>query len=75
MISCLPALGQDANVVIHEATNTFLKGIDKDTSFKATSRDAKIHGHSTPIMVSYYLFTIIDTCVYGISISLLLHVH
>jgi ribonuclease Z len=40
----------DADVVIHEATNSYLKGIDKDTDLRSVTRDAIIHGHSTPYM-------------------------
>jgi ribonuclease Z len=45
-------LAQDADVVVHEATNTFLPGVDKDGSMRLVTKDAKIHGHSTPAMVS-----------------------
>lgn len=48
----LASLAQDADVLIHEATNTFLPGVDKDGDLRGASRDAKIHGHSTPHMVS-----------------------
>ena len=44
----ISALAQGADVLIHEATNAFLSGIDKDTNKAAVSKDAKIHGHSTP---------------------------
>ena len=44
----IASLAHGADVLIHEATNTFLSGIDKDTSMDAVMRDAKIHGHSTP---------------------------
>eukprot|EP00578_Thalassiosira_sp_NH16_P007973 CAMPEP_0181123490 /NCGR_PEP_ID=MMETSP1071-20121207/25931_1 /TAXON_ID=35127 /ORGANISM="Thalassiosira sp., Strain NH16" /LENGTH=686 /DNA_ID=CAMNT_0023208643 /DNA_START=430 /DNA_END=2490 /DNA_ORIENTATION=- len=46
----LEGLAQDADVLVHEATNTFLPGVDKDGSVRAVTRDAKIHGHSTPFM-------------------------
>jgi ribonuclease Z len=45
-------LAQDADVVVHEATNTFLPGVDKDGNMRLVTKDAKIHGHSTPAMVS-----------------------
>lgn len=41
-------LAQGADVLVHEATNAFLSGIDKDTSKSEVNRDARIHGHSTP---------------------------
>lgn len=47
-----PGLAQDADVLVHEATNTFLPGVDKDGNMRLVTRDAKIHGHSTPFMVS-----------------------
>jgi len=48
----LTGLAQDADVVVHEATNTFLPGVDKDGNMRLVTKDAKIHGHSTPAMVS-----------------------
>jgi ribonuclease Z len=50
----LEGLSQDADVLVHEATNTFLSGVDKDGNMKMVTRDAKIHGHSTPMMVSNF---------------------
>lgn len=50
----LEGLGQDADVLVHEATNTFLKGIDKDGTLQGVTRDAKIHGHSTPYMAGEF---------------------
>jgi len=44
----ISGLAQGADVLIHEATNAFLSGIDKDTSKEEVARDARIHGHSTP---------------------------
>ncbi|CAJ1941459.1 unnamed protein product [Cylindrotheca closterium] len=44
----LAGLAIDADVVIHEATNSYLSGIDKDTDMRGVTRDAMIHGHSTP---------------------------
>jgi ribonuclease BN (tRNA processing enzyme) len=46
----LDKLAQDATVVIHEATNAFLPGVDKnkDTTVQDVTRDAITHGHSTP---------------------------
>jgi ribonuclease Z len=41
-------LGEGADVLIHEATNTYLAGIDKDTTPEEVTKDARIHGHSTP---------------------------
>jgi ribonuclease Z len=44
-------LAGGADVLIHEVTNTFLPGVDKDGNMKVVTRDAKIHGHSTLSMV------------------------
>lgn len=44
----LTKLALRADVVVHEATNCFLPGIDRDTSLKSVTQDAMIHGHSTP---------------------------
>jgi len=46
----LEGLAQDCDVLIHEATNTFLPGVDKEGTLRLVTRDAKIHGHSTPFM-------------------------
>ena len=47
-------LAQDADVLIHEATNSYLAGIDKDTDLKEVTRDAIVHGHSTPYMAGEF---------------------
>lgn len=44
----LDRLAMNADVVVHEATNTFLAGIDKDTNLGIVTKDAQVHGHSTP---------------------------
>lgn len=44
----------DADVVVHEATNAFLAGLDKDTNLQAVTRDAIVHGHSTPYMAGQF---------------------
>lgn len=44
----ISGLAQGADILVHEATNAFLSGIDKDTSKAEVARDARIHGHSTP---------------------------
>jgi ribonuclease Z len=46
----IEGLAQDCDVLIHEATNTFLPGVDKEGNLRLVTRDAKIHGHSTPFM-------------------------
>ncbi|KAL3907734.1 MAG: hypothetical protein SGILL_008754 [Bacillariaceae sp.] len=47
-------LAQSADVLVHEATNTYLHGFDKDTDMKAVTRDATVHGHSTPRMAGLF---------------------
>lgn len=50
----IAGLAQGADVLVHEATNTYLKGIDKDTTYSAVTREAKVHGHSTPQMAGLF---------------------
>ena len=38
----------NADVVVHEATNSYLTGIDRDTNLRDVTRDTVVHGHSTP---------------------------
>lgn len=44
----------DADVVVHEATNSYLAGIDRDTDIQTVTRDAIVHGHSTPYMAGQF---------------------
>ena len=45
----LKELAGDADVVVHECTNAYLPGIDgKDATLRDVTRDAIVHGHSTP---------------------------
>lgn len=45
----LQELAGDADVVVHECTNAYLPGIDgKDATLRDVTRDAIVHGHSTP---------------------------
>ena len=41
-------LAKDADVIVHESTNAYLQGVDRDTNLRAVTRDAIVHGHSTP---------------------------
>jgi len=50
----IAGLAQGADILVHEATNTYLRGIDKDTTYSAVTRDAKIHGHTTPQMAGIF---------------------
>ena len=43
-----------ADVVVHEATNSFLAGIDRDTDLREVTRDTIVHGHSTPYMAGQF---------------------
>lgn len=40
-------LALNADVVVHEATNVYLEGIDQGNNYSVT-KDAQVHGHSTP---------------------------
>jgi len=50
----LTKLSQGADVVIHEATNTYLAGLDKSTDMNMVTKDTRIHGHSTPSMAGEF---------------------
>jgi ribonuclease Z len=41
-------LAKDCDVLVHEATNAYLAGVDRDTNLRMVTRDAVTHGHSTP---------------------------
>jgi len=44
----LEKLAKGADVVVHEATNAYLYGLDKTGDLRSVGRDAMLHGHSTP---------------------------
>jgi len=50
----ITGLAMDADVVIHEATNSYLSGLDKETNLRAVTRDTIVHGHSTPYMAGEF---------------------
>ena len=50
----IAGLAQGADVLVHEATNAFLSGIDKDTNKAEVAKDAKLHGHSIPEMAGEF---------------------
>mmetsp|Transcript_14686 Transcript_14686/g.29696 ORF Transcript_14686/g.29696 Transcript_14686/m.29696 type:complete len:744 (-) Transcript_14686:349-2580(-) len=50
----MEGIAKGADLVIHEATNAFLTGIDKDTTKGVVTKDAIIHGHSTPEMAGKF---------------------
>lgn len=51
----LTRLAEGADVLIHEATNTYLAGVDnKDTDMSMVTKDTQIHGHSTPQMAGEF---------------------
>jgi ribonuclease Z len=52
--SFITGLAQGADVVIHEATNAFLSGVDNNTNLKEVTSDAMRHGHSTPSMAGAF---------------------
>jgi len=49
----ISGIGEGADILIHEATNTFLKGIDnsKGVTPEMVVKDTMMHGHSTPFSV------------------------
>lgn len=44
----LENLAMGADILIHECTNAYLRGLDRDTNMRKINLDAKNHGHSTP---------------------------
>lgn len=50
----MEVLAKDCDVLIHEATNAYLPGIDRDTNLRSVTRDAVIHGHSTPELAGLF---------------------
>jgi len=47
----LAKLAENADVVVHEATNSFLHALDhRGSSFQTVAKEAVFHGHSTPSM-------------------------
>lgn len=47
-------LARGADVVVHEATNAYFKGISRFTRYVDQERDTFIHGHSTPEMAGRF---------------------
>jgi len=47
-------LAKDCDVLVHEATNAYLPGIDRDTNLRSVTRDAVVHGHSTPELAGLF---------------------
>ena len=50
----LVKLAEHADVVVHESTNCFLAGIDRDTNLRSVTHDAMVHGHSTPQIAGFF---------------------
>merc|ERR1712150_10468 len=51
----IEGLAQGADVLVHEATNTYLAGVDtKETTIQMVTKDAMTHGHSTPYMAGEF---------------------
>ena len=50
----LVKLAHGADLVVHEATNAYLEGIDSNTDWRSVERDAIIHGHSTPTIAARF---------------------
>jgi len=47
-------LARDADLLVHEATNTYLPELDLDTSNQVVTKDTITHGHSTPEMAGRF---------------------
>ena len=54
----LTKLAHGADLIIHEATNAYLEGLDMNTNAAQVERDAIIHGHSTPTMAARFARTV-----------------
>lgn len=56
----MATLAYGADVIVHEATNAFLPGVDtkKDANYRDVTRDCIIHGHSTPQMAGAFCRTV-----------------
>jgi len=49
-------LAKNADVVVHEATNTFLPALEhKDATLSSVTKDTIFHGHSTPHMAGEFV--------------------
>jgi ribonuclease Z len=48
-------LAHKADLIVHEATNAYLPGLEtKETNAKSVTRDAIMHGHSTPVLAARF---------------------
>jgi ribonuclease Z len=48
-------LAKNADVVVHEATNTYLPALDhRDATHSSVTKDTIFHGHSTPVMAGEF---------------------
>ncbi|GMH70362.1 hypothetical protein TrLO_g11142 [Triparma laevis f. longispina] len=54
----LEKLAEGADLLVHEATNSYLKGIDTGTSYREVQMETIKHGHSTPQMAAEFAKTI-----------------
>src|SRR5579862_8334751 len=52
--SKLIKLSQNANVIIHEATNAYIPQLDKDATYETTEARTISRGHSTPQMAGKF---------------------
>jgi len=50
----ITGLAQGADLLIHEATNSYIKEMDKDTTMSIVEKDTIRHGHSTPVMAGNF---------------------
>ncbi len=52
--SAIAPIATGADVLVHEATNTYLKPFDLVKTFRSVERDTISHGHSTPRMAGMF---------------------
>ncbi len=52
--SAIAPIANDADVLVHEATNTYLKPFDLGKKLRSIERDTISHGHSTPRMAGMF---------------------
>ncbi|GMI01835.1 hypothetical protein TrVE_jg3610 [Triparma verrucosa] len=50
----LAKLSEGADLLVHEATNSYLKGMDVGTSYREVQIETMRHGHSTPQMAAEF---------------------
>lgn len=47
-------LAEEADVLVHEATNAYIAAFDRTSTLRELTRDTRLHGHSTPQMAAKF---------------------